>query len=44
MKRKLEEQGIENCEVMPNFKRLSIASVDISKQRFSEVSDPGRVY
>lgn len=36
MKRKLEEQGIENCEVMPNFKRLSIASVDISKQRFSE--------
>ncbi len=36
MKRKLEEQGIENCEVMPNFKRLSITSIDISKQRFSE--------
>ena len=36
MKRKLEEQGIENCEVMPNFKRLSIANIDISKQKFSE--------
>lgn len=36
MKRKLEKQGIENCEVMPNFKRLSIANIDISKQRFSE--------
>lgn len=36
MKRKLEEQGIENCEVMPNFKRLSTANIDISKQKFSE--------
>lgn len=36
MKGKLEKQGIENCEVMPNFKRLSIASIDISKQKFSE--------
>lgn len=36
MKEKLEKQGIENCEVMPNFKRLSIASIDISKQKFSE--------
>ena len=36
MKGRLEKQGIENCEVMPNFKRLSIASIDISKQKFSE--------
>lgn len=36
MKDKLENQAIKNCEVMPNFKRLSIANIDISKQKFSE--------
>lgn len=36
IKRKLEKQGIENCEVMPNFKRLSIASIDKSIEEFSE--------
>lgn len=38
MKRKLEEQGIENCEVMPNFKRLSIAD----REEEIEFSEPYR--
>lgn len=36
MKRKLFQQSIENCEVIPNFKRLSIVNVDIQKEKFSE--------
>lgn len=36
MKGKLEKQGIENCEVMPNFKRLPIVSNDVTKMNFSE--------
>lgn len=36
MKRKLEKKGIENCEVIPNFKRLSVANTNILKEKFSE--------
>lgn len=35
LKARLEKQGVENCEVMPNFKRLSIAG----KPR-TELSEP----
>lgn len=36
MKKKLNEQGISNCEVMPNFKRLSLVNLDIEKVHFTE--------
>lgn len=36
MKKRLEKQKIENCEVMPNFKRLPIVSNDVTKMNFSE--------
>ena len=36
MKRKLIDQGINNCEVMPNFKRLTIADIDFNEMHFTE--------
>lgn len=36
MKKKLIDQGINNCEVMPNFKRLSIANTDFNEIHFTE--------
>ena len=36
MKKKLIDQGINNCEVMPNFKRLSIANTDFNEMHFTE--------
>lgn len=34
LKQKLEKQGITNCEVIPNFKRLNVAAID--KSEFDE--------
>lgn len=36
MKRKLIDQGINNCEVIPNFKRLTIADIDFNEMHFTE--------
>ena len=36
MKKKLIDQEINNCEVMPNFKRLSIANTDFNEMHFTE--------
>lgn len=36
MKKKLINQEINNCEVMPNFKRLSIANTDFNEMHFTE--------
>lgn len=36
MKKKLIDQGINNCEVMPNFKRLSIVNLDINEMDATE--------
>lgn len=36
MKKRLALQKIENCEVMPNFKRLPIVSDDVTQIKFSE--------
>lgn len=36
VKEKLVKQGIKNCEVMPNFKRLSIVNIDTLKENISE--------
>ena len=36
MKSKLIDQGINNCEVMPNFKRLTIADIDFNEMHFTE--------
>ena len=36
MKNKLIDQEINNCEVMPNFKRLTIANTDFNEMHFTE--------
>lgn len=36
MKKRLIKQGIKNCEVMPNFKRLPIANKDVEKIKNSD--------
>lgn len=36
MKKRLTKQKIENCEVMPNFKRLPIVNDDVTQLNFSE--------
>jgi glycosyltransferase involved in cell wall biosynthesis len=36
MKKKLEVQGITNCEVIPNFKRLNCVRIDSLKNKYNE--------
>ena len=33
LKRKLEKEGIRNCEVIPNFKRLKLANLEVNEYK-----------